>query len=301
MTTCSDIAATCALIRAHHRTRVFAMAQRKRADLATGAFLRLALGWRRDLPQGERSAIAARAAALLAHGEKVFVKGKPDDLDEPDWTQWRTVIEAAYASRAPFAAIEKQAGKEMARLAQTLPVWEAFARDVRGLGAVSLAVIVGEAGPLDAYPKKGHLWKRMGLACLDGVRQGGLSKGAPAAAWVAHGYCAPRRAAMFVIGDVLVKQGEAYRAFYLARKQLERDKAEAAGLQVLPAAKITKALESGAMSEGHIHRRAQRAMEKRLLKHLWQAWRGAGQCVRADEARTALPAPRHSSPALEAA
>ena len=154
----------------------------------------------------------------------------------------------------------------------TLPVLTGFGEAVRGFGAVSLAVIVAEAGDLSAYPKEGHLWKRMGLAVMDGVRQGGLSKGAASEDWIEHGYNATRRSKMFVIGDVLIKTAGVYREVYLARKDYERARAEAAGLAVLPSAKIGKANAATSISDGHIHRRAQRYMEKRLLKDLWQAW-----------------------------
>ena len=42
-----------------------------------------------------------------------------------------------------------------------------------------------------------------------------------------------------------------------------------------PAAKIPKGKASQYRSEGHIHKLAERYMEKRQLKHLWQIWRGS--------------------------
>ena len=123
------------LIRAKHRERSFAMDQRKRLDLALGAFLRLMMGWRKDLPEAERKAIAAEAARAM------------DEGDGP----WAEVIAASRIGSAPFENIEDAAKKEMARLAKELPVWEAFGAGVRGFGEVSLAVIVGEAGDLSNY------------------------------------------------------------------------------------------------------------------------------------------------------
>lgn len=277
---------TIALIRHWHRHRVFAMEQRKRQDLALGSFLRPPLGWSKSLPEAERKRIATQAAALIDLGEqerKAAAKGEALKIDEPAYAEWRTIIAASIAGREPFDIVEKTATKEMERLARTLPVWS-WAEGVRGFSARSLAVIVGEAGDLGAYPKKGHLWKRMGLAVMgagDGVadvRQGGLGKGAGKDEWIAHGYSAKRRSAMFVIGDVLVKVGDEYRAVYLRRKEFERARAEAAGLTVVPAAKIPKwERAAGYVSDGHIHRRAQRYMEKRLLRDLWQAWRNQGK------------------------
>lgn len=271
-------------IRSHHRTRNFAMDQRKRADLSLLWFLKTQLGWSKGLPDAERKAIAEQAKALV---------------DNPAG-QWEEVILAALAARAPFDKVEKQATKEMERLAKLLPVWDAFAKDVRGFGARSLAVIVGEAGDLSGYPKKGHLWKRMGVAVMDGVRQGGLSKNAGKDAWIEHGYNRERRSRMFVIGDCLVKSGEHYRETYLRRKEYERARAEVAGLKVAPSAKIPKAKAAEYISDGHIHRRAQRYMEKQLLRDLLAAWRRASlrvpegdiECVPADlhqNEREAIP------------
>lgn len=288
-----DTSVTIEAITGQHRRRVFAMEQRKRADLALGSFLRLALGWSKALPEDERKSISAKAQTLIKLGEeetKAARRGKPFSTDDADYLDWRDMIGASISARAPFDAVEKDATKAMERLARELPVWP-WAEGVRGFGPVSLAIIVAEAGDLSSYPEKGHLWKRMGVAVLDGVRQGGLSKTASKDAWIAHGYNRQRRSRMWNIGDALVKgngDGE-YRTAYLARKEYERERAEAAGLTVAPAAKIPKGRAAEFMSDGHIHRRAQRYMEKRLLRDLWQEWRRA-VLLMPDRANAALPA-----------
>jgi hypothetical protein len=310
----TDLAETIAGIRSAHRERCYAMDQRKRADLSLLAYLRMVLGWSKALPDAERKRIAEQAKALVAFGDAA-AKGRPVDIDEPAYLDLEPIITASLMARSPFDAVEKSATKEMERLAKTLPAWE-WADTVKGLSARSLAVIVGEAGDLSAYPEKGHLWKRMGLAVMGDVRQGGLRKGASKDDWIAHGYNAKRRSHMFVIGDVLVKVGDHYRAVYLARKDYERQRAEAMGLTVAPAAKIPKARAAEFMSDGHVHKRAQRYMEKRLLRDLWQAWRraehgvldGAIQHMPAAEpnegeamvhepgtAKLALPTPHHQA------
>lgn len=289
---------TIAEIRYWHRQRNFAMDQRKRLDLALLAFLRTQLDWSRDLPDADRKRIAEQAKMLVALGE-ADMRGKKADVDEPVYDEWQTVIGAALMARAPFDEIEQRAEKEMSRLAQTLPVWESFGKDIRGFGPVSLAVIVGEAGDLSNYPKKGHLWKRMGVAVLDGVRQGGLRKNASSDLWIEHGYSAVRRSRLWNIGEALKKgNGDGlYRALYLQRHHVEVDKARAEGLIVattqaatvdswrgrdLPAPeKITqdelKKHPERYRTAGHIAKRAQRYMEKRLLRDLWQAWREASE------------------------
>lgn len=270
----------CAAIRYHHRQRVYAMEQRKRADLALGSFLRMVLGWSLAIPKAEQEAIRTKAAWLQSVGDKLAKQeAKPEEkrkpvegADDPDFLEWQNIIAASIKARAPFDEIEAAASKEMEALAKQFPVWGEFAEGVRGLGARSLAIIVAEAGDLSLYPKKGHLWKRMGVAVLDGTRQGGLTKTAPKAAWIEHGYNRERRSRMWTIGDTLIKAQGPYREVYLARKEYERERAEAEGMIVAPSAKIPAKRAAEFRSDGHIHRRAQRYMEKRLLRDLWQAW-----------------------------
>lgn len=254
-----DLETTILSIRHFHRQRVFAMDQRKRSDLALGAFMRTQLGWRKDLPADEAKAIREEAAAIIA--------GKADAGEYAD------IIAAAHGAKDPFEKIEASTSKMMGKLAKSLPVWESFAEPINGFGAVGLAIIVAEAGDLSNYPKKGHLWKRLGLAVIDGIAQGKLGKGASAAEWIEHGYNPERRSRIFTIGDSLIKKQNAYREIYLDRKAYEKTRAEMMGLQVVPAAKIPAKRADEFMSEGHVHRRAQRYMEQRLVRDLWQAWR----------------------------
>ena len=248
---------TIALITVLYRRRRFAQEQRKRSDLAMGAYLRGALGWRKDLPDAERKAIATKAAAIAKN---------------PEGTAWELIVLAQAKSREPFEAIEDSAVKVLEAIARALPVWKDFGQDVRGFGAASLAAIIAEAGDLSNYPDKGKLWKRMGVAVIGDVRQGNPGKGASADDWITHGYNPKRRAAMWNIGDTMLKAqirkvkdaagedtGEraslgAYGECYLARKKYELERCPE-------------------MTPMQAHRRAQRYMEKRLLKHLWQAWR----------------------------
>lgn len=259
-------------IRWHHRTRCFAIEQRKRVDLSLGCFLRTALGWSLALPEVERAAIARQAAAIAK---------------EPP-VEWANIVSASNLTKEPWVAMEKAAEKEMIRLVKSLSVWGDWAEPIPGVGALSLAIIIGEAGDIGAYRSEACLWKRMGLAVLDGVRQGGLHKTAAKEDWIVHGYNRQRRSRMWTIGDSLVKAAGPYREIYLYRKEIERAKALANGLTVAPSAKIPKARAGEFMSDGHIHRRAQRYMEKRVLRHLWRKWRARSNMPM--EAKGDLPA-----------
>lgn len=278
----TDLANALAEIRAWHRKRVFMMEQRKRSDLALGAYLRVELGWSKDLPKSERDAIASEASEMMAAGErqvrkemKIAAGKKPRAVKEKtiDFHDQIEVIKGAIQGRIHFSMIEEGAAEKMDELGRSLPIWSWFSDSVFKSSAVSLAVILAETGDLSCYAGPAKLWKRMGLAVMNGTRQGGLRKTAGAQEWIEHGYSARRRAIMFVIGDVLVKQKGPYRDLYLQRKEIERAKAQSAGLTIAPAAKIPEKRKHEFMSDGHIHRRAQRYMEKRLLRDLWQAWR----------------------------
>lgn len=244
-------------LRYEHRKRRWALEARKSGDLRLGAFLRMMLGWRKDLPDAERKAIRDRADAIAK---------------SPDDTEWADIVAAHNQGQAPFLHVEKVALKNMERLAKTLPVWKSFGQDVRGFGAASLAVIIAETGDLDGYASIAKVWKRMGLAVMGSVRQGGLAKGAGAEAWIAHGYSPARRSLAWNIGDTMLK----------AQVRREKDDAgeDTGGRYALgpygQAYLDRKAYELARepdMQPIKAHRRAQRYMEKRLLKHLWQAWR----------------------------
>ena len=263
-------------IKAAHRDRCFAMEQRKRADLSLGSFLRMVLGWRKDLPEKERKAIAAEAARLQ--------KGDVESV-------WSEMIRASHSGKAQFEEVEKDRAREMERLAKQLPAWGTFGVSVRGFGPLGLAIIVAEAGDLDEYASHSKLWKRMGLAVIDGARQGivssGLTGAARSAAWISHGYSPVRRSRMFTIGDALLKgNGNGpYRAAYAHRRAWTQKTHPEWWLDAKGESKLNK---QGMPSSSHGHNDAQRYMEKRLLRDLWRAWRGA-TCELPERARKELP------------
>lgn len=152
------------------------------------------------------------------------------------------------------AAVEKR----LTKLAKGLPV-APWVEATRGVGLLSLAAIIGEAGDLGSYANPARLWKRMGLAVMpDGGRQrrvGGLEA-------IDHGYSPARRSVMWNLGACIVKAGGPLKSIYDARKVYEADRVE------------TKA---------HAHNRAQRFVEKRFLRDLWSIWRnGEGNQQRSE-------------------
>lgn len=254
-----------AMIRERHRLRDDLLRADGNLTRQAKAICRRAVGFHTLLPAAERRVKLAEATALYdavesggEHPKIMLVAGSAIPL-----------LEARVGIRANKRAMER----ELSALAQELPVYATFVEPIRGFGAIGLGQIIGEAGNLADYANPAKLWKRMGLGLVDGGRQR-MVKDKDAAE--RHGYSPRRRSVMFVIGDSLLKSQSAYKVLYDERKAYEIARAEAAGLIVVPAAKIKEGTEAAHFSHGHAHNRAKRYVEKRLLRDLWRAWRGEG-------------------------
>lgn len=304
----------CIQIEAKMREYWFAVVQRVAADNRTVRFVSTSLGYKATLPKSERDKIGKQAAKFIALGAKIAKREmalnrqfkSPAKLrknvqisgeNDPKFVALKRIIVQSHNAQATWVALEAKLEKECSTLAQQLPVAAWWRENVFKDGFKSLAIIIGEAGNLADYPLTGNqrrgpscLWKRLGLAVFHdesghGLCQGrtfaGLSRDERTAAWIERGYSPRRRARIFTIGDSLIKKRGPWRDLYLARKKFEIAKAKDAGLEVLPAA-IAKKKKDQAISQMHIHRRAQRYVEKRLLRALWQEWRRCGQTRHAD-------------------
>ena len=92
--------------------------------------------------------------------------------------------------------------KELTKLGKELPIAH-MADRIKGVNTKTLAVIVGECGDLSAYEKGiAGIWKRAGLAVIDGERQ---RKKASKEEALIHGYSPSRRSVFWNIGDALLK------------------------------------------------------------------------------------------------
>lgn len=169
---------------------------------------------------------------------------------------------AATAYMAMFPLLDGRRGIEASRiqveksllaLAKQLPV-AAWIEGMRGVGLLSLAGIVGEAGDLGRYSNPAKLWKRMGLAVIGGERQ----RKKEGAAGIEHGYNPARRSLMWTVGDCIIRAGGPLKELYNERKAYEMPRVQ---------------------TKMHAHNRAKRYIEKRLLRDLWRAWRDANRSV----------------------
>jgi hypothetical protein len=274
-------------IRAAHRERNHWMEKRKRDDLSTGAFIRTNLGWSMALPAAERNRIRDHAADIFKEAEryvkmrrKLIEKARKDNKpvivpEVPEIVRpLAHVLIPQIEMRKQVDDLEAVATKQMVTLAATLPVDPVWMEWAKGFGLLGLGIIIAETGDLSNYATTAKIWKRMGVAVIDGRRQGAPGPKATKEDWLKEGYSPPRRSRLAILGMAFIKYSDSpYRAVYLARKVYERQQAEAQGLIVAPSAQIPKNKKDEYRSLMHIDNRSRRYAEKRLLKHLWQHWK----------------------------
>lgn len=157
-----------------------------------------------------------------------------------------------FAARLPLEDARKGYEKTLAKLGKQLPIAH-VADNIKGVNYATLATIVGECGDLSAYRSVSAVWKRAGLAVIEGERQRRVAGDAA----LLHGYSPQRRSAMWNVGAALFKAQSGddpgpYRVCYDDRKAVEL----ARGL-----------------TKGHAHNRALRYMTKRLIRDLTLEWR----------------------------
>lgn len=213
------------------------------------AHIRRVLGFDTTLAEESRAKMVAASNRVYA----AILKGKPldDEREREAATACAPLVVTMKQGIESIEAYRANVEKRMGEIAATLPAAD-FAESVRGFSVMRLAVLIGEAGDLSDYANPGKLWKRMGVAPIECYKMEKKDGG--------EGYTKPkrRRSELFVIGDCLVKgNGDGpYRALYLERKEYEADRVK---------------------TKMHAHRRAQRYMEKRLLKDIWVAWNSDGE------------------------
>lgn len=224
---------------------------------------------RQDFHRAEKS-LTLQAKAIcrrLCAGDKdeanKLYAAMEKGADDAQAEMARMLTEPFIQARSILEGNRKRTEKAMEKSAKTLPVAQ-WVEGIKGFGIASLAAVIGEAGDLSNYPTHSHLWKRLGLAVIDGGRQR-LMTGADA---IIHGYCPSRRSVVWNVGqcvfkaqsqrvdketgEVKVEAGE-YRKLYDARKEYELPRVEG--------------------KKAHAHNRAMRYMEKKLMRDLWKAWR----------------------------
>ncbi len=255
------IGATCTAIQELQVRRVFYIRRINMMDNAMRALVRRMLGWRWEISEAERSKINVRAARIVS----ALQSGKPlKDDDQRIGDAVRGDVMTVVAARTPLVAAREDVESAMRKLAQSMPVW-AWGKDIAGFGPLGLAVIIGEAGDLSNYATVSRLWKRLGLAVINGERQ---RKKVNAEDAIAHGYNPRRRAEVWsCVGDPLFKHqyGRTDKETGLVLRdpgpyRIVYDRAKAAFLE-------------RGKTKQHAHDHGMRLATKELLKDLWVMWR----------------------------
>lgn len=193
--------------------------------------------------------------------------------------------------------LDKQQGtyeKELVKSVKGLPIYE-WAKSVKGFGDLSLACVIGEASgygketgefySVGDFKSVSALWKRMGLAVINGHRQGAPGKGASADDWIAEGYSKTRRSVMWNVGNSLILSMGKFRPLYgedvrangtyteLQCVFAERARYEAERLPHKCGIAIKESKTGKDSYTLHAANRAKRYTEKRLLRMLYSEWR----------------------------
>ena len=170
------------------------------------------------------------------------------------------------AAMQPVERQRKAFEKQATKLAERLPI-SSHAKAIKGFGYSGLARVVGECGDLSAYRTVSGVWKRAGLAVINGKRQRRVA-GEEA---IEHGYSPERRASFWNCMDALFKhQGKDddatdWRRMYDAAKE-----------KAMQSETITMKAD-GTPNGKHADARARRYVMKAILKHLTIAWRAANR------------------------
>lgn len=268
------------------RQRIFCIKSQSRCDRSCEAFIARYLGYsspkekdKERSGEKERKAIFARAAAI----RKAVEKGGPSVNDDQSdaapeaggegQTYPEDQKENALSDLAPIilpSAIGREAWdnrllqvkKQMRELAKSLPVYE-WTKGIAGFGELGLAIIIGETGDLNNYDTKERVWKRLGLAVIEGERQQKRTNIEQAAA---HGYNPRRRAEIWTIADSMFKH-----QWHGAKDGLEAGPTGPYGVIYANRKSHTETREGWSLK--HRDNDARRVMTKALVEDLWKVWR----------------------------
>ncbi len=272
------------------KIRRFCITSQSRCDRSMEALIASTLGYSTDIEEKDRKKLFLQASKIRksveegGEGQIVFDTHTTNAL-----SAITSLVPLSAASRGLWDKRRADTEAEMEKLAKTLPVWP-FVEGIRGLGAKGLAVIVGLAGiPIGDYRSVSGLWKRMGLAVINGESQRRKKDKVLAEM---HGYSPYRRSELWAFcSDTMFRAqwrgdkdedgknptltgkpiavaahpiGE-YGEIYARRR--EATKARMLATEHLPKSDPDR------WSAGRCHNDGRRIMTKELLKDLWVEWR----------------------------
>jgi hypothetical protein len=252
-----------------------------RCDRSIEALVARSFGYHTGLPEPERKKLFKAARAVRIAVETSAKAGQPTgDARLP--AQVVNIIETSYVARAQWDRMRANIEAEMIVTARRLDIWP-WVKGVPGVAELGLAVIVAEAGEIPRYSGPGKLWKRLGLACMDGLRQGrvppDLSREKRAEEWKRRGYNPARRAEVWCfLDDVMFRsqwRGDRDEDGKIPQKTGKPVAVPAHAVGVYGEVYGERKAWNVARGLGpkHADTEARRFMAKRFLRDLWVAWR----------------------------
>jgi hypothetical protein len=279
------LASTIAELRELQKTRKFCIKQQSRCDRSVDSFIARYLGYQNDLPEEQRKKIFDKAASIREKVEKGGLsrnenheKVAPEQVaaSEADIAAaCAPIVLTSAQGRAGWDKLRDISEKRMTKIAQTLPAWE-FVQGVRGFGPLGLAIVIGETGDLANYRTKEKVWKRLGLAVINGERQ----QKKTGEEGILHGYNPKRRAEMWTLFT-----DSMFRAQWNADKDEDgKDPKKTKKPVAVPAHPAGPYGEIYAARRAHTVTRewipahckydALRIMTKAVIEDLWRVWNG---------------------------
>jgi len=254
-----------------------------RADRSIEAFIASFYGYRTSTTKHDQPLTKDEREKMfkLAKGIRTKIEQyKPVPADIPPFIH--NMVKLSMTSREHWDLERKRVEDEMEKIALQLPVWEYWARHVRGFGALGLAVLVAEAKDIGAYPGPGRLWRRYGLGFIDGTIQGavpkGLSREERKEAWKKRRYKPERRSHVYAfIEDSM------FRNQWRGDRDEDGKRCDKTGKPVVtpahplgPYGEIYGDRREWNLARGltpkHADNDARRIMAKKFIRDLWVAW-----------------------------
>lgn len=198
-------------------------------------------------------------AMALAMAERIKKGG-----DEGGDKHARAAIDIIARSINDVAKERERIDADIGRLAKTLPI-APWVDTVKGFSHTQAGLILAETGNLSDYATVSRVWKRMGLAVIDG----GAQRRVTGDAAMQHGYVPRRRSLMYVIEDTILRQsitGE-------KEDQPRASKSPLGDVYMRERAKREARIAEGEKLWNGAHYQARRIMGKELLRQMWVEWR----------------------------
>lgn len=265
----------CSELQTLQRFRRYYIRAQSRSDRAVEALIANQMLYSTDLPKDDRLAIFRAAAKLRKTIEDSLRTNEPHGVEGPQGVF--DTIRINYIVRAQYDQQRADYERRMKELARELPVWP-WVKEQRGIAELGLAVIIAETGDLSNYSGPNKVWKRLGLACIDGHKQGSVPREvtgeARSEAWKKAGYNPQRRAEIWAFLDDVMCRSQ-WRAAKMDDDGNEIEPAHALG----PYGQVYADRKQWNLDRGwvkaHADRDARRIMAKRFIRDLWVAWQDA--------------------------